>query len=353
MLIRPIEERDIDALQAIAVETGPGFTSLPNSRDFLIDKIAHARKSFQRSHDTTEDAPDAALYFFVLEDDSQPLESAERLAGCCAIESRVGLEAPFYHYRIGQLAHSSSHLELHRTLDTLFLCSDHTGSAEVCSLYLRKRWRGEAQRPMRNGTLLSRARWLFMAGFRERFPDRVLAEMRGRFDDDGKSPFWEALGQKFLPIEFQRADHLTGMGEKGFIGEMMPRHPICTSFLPPSARACIGQVHTQTRPALAMLNRDGLRFEGYIDIFDGGPTVEAYIDDVRSIRDSQTACVSVQEALSSDERPGWLAATTGAAVGFRAGWVGRGPQDGTIALTPEEAQRLGVENGDTLRLLAT
>lgn len=353
MLIRPIEPEDIDALQAIAVETGPGFTSLPDNRAFLIEKIAHARASFERPDQDDAEDQNGALYFFVLEDETQPAGSAERLAGCCAIESSVGLASPFYHYRIGQLAHSSSRLGLHRTLDTLFLCSDHTGSAEVCSLYLRAPWRGEAQRPQRNGTLLSRARWLFMAGFRSRFPGRVLAEMRGRFDDQGHSPFWEALGQKFLPIEFQHADHLTGMGEKSFIGEMMPRHPICISFLPQAARDCIGQVHTQTRPALAMLNRDGLRFEGYIDIFDGGPTVEAYIDDVRSVRDSLMARVRLDSAASTDERPCWLAASTGAAIDFRASWIGRGPQGDEITLTPEEAQRLGVGENDMLRLLAT
>ncbi|MFC0269756.1 arginine N-succinyltransferase [Kushneria aurantia] len=346
MLIRPVETADIDALREIAVETGPGFTSLPDNRDFLADKIDHARQSL------AGEAEDA-LYFFVLEDDQQPGERAERLAGCCAIEARVGLDAPFYHYRIGQLAHSSSRLGLHRTLDTLFLCSDHTGSAEVCSLYLREPWRGAAHRNSRNGTLLSRARWLFMAAFRSRFPERVLAEMRGRFDDDGKSPFWEALGQKFLPIEFQRADHLTGMGEKSFIGEMMPRHPICTSFLPQSARDCIGQVHHQTRPALAMLNRDGLRFEGYIDLFDGGPTVEAYIDDVHSIRHTRSARVRLDDSVERAARPAWLAATASSPTAFRAAWLGRGPEGDDIRLTPEEAQRLQVAEGDSLRLLET
>lgn len=349
MLIRPIEDEDIDALQKIAVETGPGFTSLPDDRDFLAGKIALARKGLT----APDDDQNGALYFFVLEDDEHPGSRAERLAGCCAIESRVGLDTPFYHYRIGQLAHSTTRLGLHRTLDTLFLCSDHTGSAEVCSLYLRSDWRGEAQRHQRNGTLLSRARWLFMAVHRARFPDRVLAEMRGRFDERDKSPFWEALGQKFLPIEFQRADHLTGMGEKRFIGEMMPRHPICTAFLPECARACIAQVHHQTRPALAMLNQDGLRFEGYIDIFDGGPTVEAYVDDVRSIRESLTARVRLDESAACAERPVWMAATTGAAVDFRAAWIGRGPQADEIALTRAEAQRLGVEENDRLRLLST
>lgn len=239
---------------------------------------------------------DDRLYFFVLEDDVNG-----ELAGCCAIEAQVGREVPFYNYRLGTLAHSSVQLDLHRTIDTLFLSSDHTGDAEVCSLYLRPEYRRD-----RNGALLSKARWLFIAEFRDRFPDKVLAEMRGRFDENGTSAFWECLGSHFFPMNFNEADRLTGLGQKSFIGELMPKFPIYTPFLSEEARACIGAVHEHTRPALEMLKKEGLRWEGYIDIFDGGPTVEAYIDDVRAVRDSASYPVEiVDEASSVDARPGW------------------------------------------------
>ncbi len=38
MRIRPIAEGDLDDLQALARETGVGFTSLPHNRDFLAAK---------------------------------------------------------------------------------------------------------------------------------------------------------------------------------------------------------------------------------------------------------------------------------------------------------------------------
>lgn len=344
MRIRPIAEGDLDDLQILARETGVGFTSLPDNRDFLAAKIATAVAAFE------ERTPaDRRLYFFVLEDDDQG-----RLAGCCAIEGQVGHEIPFYHYRLGSLAHSSVQLDLHRTIDTLFLSSDHTGNTEVASLFLRAGYRGGEHRRERNGALLSMMRWLFIAEFRDRFPDKVLAEMRGLFDERGRSPFWECLGSHFFPLDFDEADRLTGLGQKSFIGELMPKFPIYTPFLSEEARACIGQVHEHTRPALAMLKKEGLRWEGFIDIFDGGPTVEAYIDDVRSVRLSRNCRVEIGTSVESDpSRPRWLAATTGMA-GFRAAWVGRAPDpEGVLVLSETEARRLEVGAGDTLRILDT
>lgn len=343
MRIRPIARDDLDGLQALAQQAGVGFTSLPDNREFLAGKIDAAARAFE------ERTPvDDRLYFFVLEDDTNG-----ELAGCCAIEGQVGREVPFYNYRLGTLAHSSVQLDLHRTIDTLFLSSDHTGDAEVCSLFLRPEYRGEANKHLRNGALLSKARWLFMAQFRDRFPEKVLAEMRGVFDENNVSPLWQSLGKHFFPMDFSEADRLTGLGQKSFIGELMPKFPIYTTFMSEEARACIGQVHRHTRPALEMLKKEGLRWEGYIDIFDGGPTVEAYIDDVRAIRNSRCYQVEVSPDAAAESVSRWLAATT-QMQHFTAGWIGRGPADeSTVVLTPQEAKRLGVATGDTLRLLET
>lgn len=349
MLIRPIEAGDLDALHAIAIETGAGFTSLPDNRDFLAAHIESTQRAFQKPADDPSLATAPDLYFFVLEDDSRaPTPIAERIAGCCAIEARVGLDGPFYNYRVGHLAQASKLLDLNRVIDTLFLSSDHTGDAEVCSLYLRPDWRIKGQR---NGSLISQVRWLFMASYRHRFPERVLAEMRGRFDGAEVNPFWQSLGQHFFPIDFQDADQLTGLGQKSFIGELMPRFPICTAMLPQDARECIGQVHENTKPALAMLNAQGLRFEGYIDIFDAGPTVEAYLDDVHAVRHSREVTVHVDAQADAPAAAVTLASTTGACADFRAAWVGRHDTEGQITLHPTEAGRLRVASGDTIRVL--
>lgn len=85
-------------------------------------------------------------------------------------------------------------------------------------------------------------------------------------------------------MEFSRADYLCGTGQKAFIAELMPKHPIYTHFLSPEAQAVIGEVHPQTAPARAVLEKEGFRYRNYVDIFDGGPTLECDIDRVRAIR---------------------------------------------------------------------
>ena len=69
-----------------------------------------------------------------------------------------------------------------------------------------------------------------MAAFRDRFNEKVVAEMRGVIDDKGYSPFWESPGERFFSMEFSRADYLCGTGQKAFIAELMPKHPIYTHF---------------------------------------------------------------------------------------------------------------------------
>ena len=71
-------------------------------------------------------------------------------------------------------------------METLTLCNDYTGVSSYCTLFLR-----EPYRHSMNGHALSRFRMLyFLAQFKQRFSDWVIAEMRGVSDDNGDSPFW-------------------------------------------------------------------------------------------------------------------------------------------------------------------
>ena len=67
---------------------------------------------------------------------------------------------------------------------------------------------------------------LFIAEFPELFGNKIIAEMRGMSDDAGRSPFWESLGRHFFKMEFSQADYLTGVGNKAFIAELMPKFPV-------------------------------------------------------------------------------------------------------------------------------
>jgi arginine/ornithine N-succinyltransferase beta subunit len=53
---------------------------------------------------------------------------------------------------------------------------------------------------------------------------------------------------------------------KTFIAELMPAYPIYVSLLPDDAREAIGQVHANTSPARAILEKEGFSWRGSVDI---------------------------------------------------------------------------------------
>lgn len=221
MVIRPVERSDVSALMQLASKTGGGLTSLPANEATLSVRIERAIKTWQGELPKSEQG-----YVFVLED-----SETGTVAGICAIEVAVGLNDPWYNYRVGTLVHASKELNVYNALPTLFLSNDHTGSSELCTLFLDPKWRKEG-----NGYLLSKSRFMFMAAFRDKFNDKVVAEMRGVIDEHGYSPFWQSLGKRFFSMDFSRADFLCGTGQKAFIAELMPKHPIYTYFYPRKPR---------------------------------------------------------------------------------------------------------------------
>ncbi len=333
--VRPVARDDLPAVMALTERTGDGLTTLPADRQRLAARIERSVASF------AGDSPaGGASYVFVL------VEAPARVVGIAAIEAAVGLTEPWYNYRVGTLVHASPKLAVYTIAPTLFLGNDHTGHTELCSLFV-----DQAFRHGRNGPLLAKSRLLFIAEFADRFAAKVIAELRGRIGADGRSPFWEGLGRHFFAMEYRTADYLTGIGEKSFVAELMPRHPIYVTLLPPAAQEVIGQVHDDTRAARAMLEQEGFRYEGYVDIFDAGPTVECFRDDVHAIRHSRVLPVTFDGEEPGDE-PGeavpWLVVNRRFA-GFRAAIAPAPPHPARFPLAPWLAAVLGVAAGDTVR----
>ena len=333
MIVRPVRSTDLPALFQLARSTGAGLTTLPANEERLAHRVGWAEKTFRG-----EAARADADYLFVLEDDSG------EVVGISAVAGAVGLREPWYNYRVGLTVSASQELNIHRQIPTLFLANDLTGNSELCSLFLRS-----DQRSGLNGRLLSKARFLFIAEFRELFGDKVIAEMRGMSDEQGRSPFWESLGRHFFKMEFSQADYLTGVGNKAFIAELMPKFPLYTCFLSEDARNIIGRVHPDTEPALAMLKGEGFSYQGYVDIFDAGPAIEAETAKIRAVQDSQVLVLAV--GTPGDDAPQFLihnrkreaCRITAAPARLAAG---------TLAVDAQTAKRLQLSAGDQVRAVA-
>lgn len=333
MVIRPIASADLLALMQLIKSAGVGLTTLPSNEAALAQRIAASNASFAGTAQKADE-----LFLFVLED-----TVAGRIAGICGLAAAVGLRQAWYSYRVGAAVHASQELNVFTQTQTLFLSNDHTGHSELCSLFLDPGYRRDHM-----GSLLSKSRFLFIAQHRRRFSKKLIAELRGVSDDNGQSPFWESLGRRFFSMEFSEADYLTGIGKKSFVAELMPKHPLYTSFLTPEAQAAIGQTHPHTQPARRMLESEGFRYEGYVDIFDAGPTVECDLEDVGAIAHSRTYGAAVGSAAPVGNAVTYLVSNTGLGD-FRAALVAATPAAGKFPLNAEAAAALNINTGDEIR----
>ena len=286
MIIRPITPRDLDALMQIARESGPGFTSLMPDRDALRRKIDHSVESFARN--VTK--PGDEHYLFVLED-----TATGDIMGTTGIEAAAGVSRPLVHFRRNAVICHAEDRQKRHFEETLTRCQHYTGCTEVCSLYLRPEFRRANA-----GKLLSRVRFVFMALHPERFADTVIAEMRGVSDHSGQSPFWDWLKHHVADLDFMSATQLACCGQSGFIERFIPARPFYTRLMSEDARAAMGQVHEDTRAARHMLEREGFRHRGFVDLLDGGPTLECPRSDIASVRETSLARVTL---LKRQEHP--------------------------------------------------
>lgn len=277
-MIRAARADDLQSLYEMAKRTGGGFTNLPPDKKALRAKLDRAEAGF---HDHSE-KPSDQLYLMILED-----SATGDVLGTCQIFSKVGERWPFYSYRIGTDSKHSEQLGRTFQAKVLMLSNDLNGCSEVGGLFLHPSARAGGL-----GLLLSRSRYLFIAGHRSRFCDRILAELRGVIDEAGSSPFWDGVAGKFFGMSFQEADQFNAMHGNQFIADLMPKHPVYIAMLQESARSVIGVPHPTGRAAMRMLENEGFSFDHYIDIFDGGPTMTARTDQVASIAHAKRTLLS-------------------------------------------------------------
>jgi arginine N-succinyltransferase len=312
--------------------TGGGFTNLPADRGSLVEKLIRSETAFQRQAEEKSDD----LFVMVLEN-----TLTGQVRGTCQLFGMVGSECPFYSYRLSTLTQTSQALGRTFRAEMLTLCTDFEGSSEVGGLFLHP-----GERAGGLGLLLARSRYLFIRQHRKRFDDRVLAELRGVIDEGGGSPFWDAIAGRFFGMDFREADEFNALHGTQFIADLMPKTPIYTALLPESARSVMGVPHPTGRAAMKMLENEGFVHDCYVDIFDGGPTMAAPTDQVRTIRDSQALTVSsIRDDLEGER----MMLAAGRLTEFVACYgTLRHEPDGTAAIDRGSAELLQVGAGDTL-----
>jgi arginine N-succinyltransferase len=337
-VLRAVRHADVGALLALARQAGAGMTTLKPDEAALAARVDLAVRS--QSGQLPAERCD---FMFVLEEQG----AAGRVAGVSALKAAVGLDEPFYNFRLGRRVHSSRELGIYADKCTLFLTNDYTGCAELCTLYLDPACRGGSR-----GRLLSKARLMYAANHLDRLPDTLIAELRGYQRDDGSSPFWDSLGRHFFRMDFDRADDISSLGSKAFIAELMPRYPVYTDFLTNEARDAIGVVHRSTAPARRLLEEEGFWYENYVDIFDAGPVLQAHTPQLRLVRDSVLAIArragAAPAAGTAVDTPLLVANTLDRE--FRVIVAAGAPRYGQLALSARQLDALHIGDGDPVRV---
>lgn len=332
MLIRPVTPADHPAILKLAELAGIGMTSLPADADVLRDKIDKGAESFTHAEPTGEES-----FLFVLED-----PATGEVVGTTGIKSHIGRSQPFYSYRLSTITQQCRDLNILSKHQILTVTNDLTDASEIGSLFLKPQYRRD-----RLGRLLSLCRFMFIAAHPHYFAEQIIAEMRGMHDRDGNAPFYNSIARHFFEMKFAQADYYNATQGNQFINDLMPKYPIYVSLLPKSAREAIGQPHPQSEPARIMLENEGFKWNGYVDIFDGGPTLQAERTRLRTVTESKKGTIiAIDDSINapkfmvSNDRFERFGCCAGRLIDHA---------DGSVTITPNIARLLDVATGDHVR----
>lgn len=252
------------------------FINLPPDKNIIEQKIKSSLKSFSRKNASENKSLD--YYLFVLEK-----TSAKKVIGASMIHAQHGTEdEPHFYLRVGQEHKFSKTINTGFIHGTLQLGLETNGHTEIGGLILHPEMRGN---PEKLGKQLSFVRFLYMAMNPEKFKENVHSELMPPFDSQGKSPLWEAIGRRFMNMDYHEADILS-RNNKEFILSLFPSENIYETLLPMDARNAIGKVGNDTLPVKKMLESIGFKYVDEVDPFDGGPHYRCPLKEISLIKES-------------------------------------------------------------------
>jgi arginine N-succinyltransferase len=342
-VVRPVDNDDLAALAALAALSTPGVHTLPKTPEKIAAAVAASRAACAAS----VERPGEEAYLFVLE------KLADRnLVGSAAIHAAAGSDGTYFSFRNDTIQQVSRDLNIAHSVHALTLCSELTGYSQLSGFHLHRGIAVAAGAGV-HAALLSRARLLFAARQPERFGNRFFVALPGVTDAAGGSPFWDALGRKFFQMDFLAAERvLDGARNRTLIVELMPHYPVYVPLLPAAAQAVMGRTHPHAALALRLLREEGFEADQHIDIFDGGPILQAHKNALRSFNASLRRTVAAREG-GADAPEGELvnyAIAAGAGQGFRAVALACPPLEAgeEVALTAPLRDALQVCPGDNV-----
>jgi len=307
------------------------FINLPADADIIAAKVARSAHSF-----AGEPVADLERQFmFVLED-----ASSGGVIGTSSLICRMGSpEAPQVFLQVRRREHFSRDLNTGAVHTTIQVQTDGSGPSELGGLILAPGYRGHREKL---GSLLSLVRFHFLALNRARFQPRIIAELMGPLTPDSNTLFWEFFGRRFINLSYAEADAFC-QHSKEFMLSLLPKEEIYLSTLPAEARNLVGKVGADTRPAKAMLEKQGFGYHERCDPFDGGPYLEAKVDEIPLVRSTRTLRFAPGDAGLGGT--GFVSCSADAKLGFRAVRTPFAAEGDVIRLPAAAAAAIGAREG--------
>lgn len=269
--VRPSQLDDLEELFDLSKQFG--LLNLPADRNRLLNKLEISQASFRGELPKAE-----SEYVFVLEDCE-----AKKVIGSSLIIAKHGTpDVPHNAFKVFKKNHYSEDLGIGFIHQVLQLKLDTDGPTEIGGLLIDKNYRS---RPEKLGRLMSLSRFLYMRKFPDRFENRIHCELTPPLTEEGRSEFWEALGRRFTGLPYQEAD-LFSQTHKEFIGSLFPTNEIYLALLDTKARAVLGRVGEETKPAQHLLESLGFDYLEEVDPFDGGPHYGCLREEVKVIKNA-------------------------------------------------------------------
>ncbi|MEI7669151.1 MAG: arginine N-succinyltransferase [Pseudomonadota bacterium] len=334
--IRSVRKEDSPEILALARLAGVGMSSLPINELVLDQIIDNAIKSFAG----TPTKPKEENFLFVLED-----TKTGKIAGTTGVYAHVGLSRPFYSYKISIISQASPAIGIYSHQQVLHMVNDYNGASELGSLFLHPDYRRDGI-----GSFLSRCRYMLLAEFPDLFSDIIISEIRGVHDENGDSPFYDNLAKHFFKLSFTEADYIYATQGAQFIADLMPKYPIYVNLLDKKAQDVIGVPFPASKPAMRLLTDEGFDYQGYIDLFDAGPTLQTKASNIKTVRESRKAkIVGIGLAnIGRSESEKYMISNTRLDDFMVVQGAIKLSEDGII-ISPETANSLKVEKGDMVR----
>jgi arginine N-succinyltransferase len=285
--LRSVRPKDLKHLYKLS--TIMTFINLPADEEMISDKIESSMRSFKNpSSDLSKN-----YYIFVLEN-----SETEEILGVSMIHAQHGTDIePHFYLTVGQEAKFSQTINTGFVHGTLKLGLDYNGPTEIGGLILNPDYRGHKDKL---GKQLSFVRFLFMANNPERFKPMIHSELMPPLDKNGNSPLWEAVGRRFMNMNYQEADVLS-RNNKEFILSLFPAENIYQTLLPMEAREAIGKVGKETEPVKKMLESVGFKYTYEVDPFDGGPHYRCLLKDIRPIKEKITGLLITAKTFDQEK----------------------------------------------------